>query len=111
MFCKAQSKGYREVISGICAKTLVYGEKTLFREFRMEAGSVLPKHSHFHEQTGYLVEGRMCLTIDGQTFDVEKGDCWCIPGDSEHSAEILEYSVAVEVFSPVREDCLPGGNK
>jgi hypothetical protein len=26
----------------------------------------------------------------------------------EHGAEVLEDSVAVEVFSPVREDYLPG---
>ena len=35
------------------------------------------------------------------------GDSWCIGGDVEHGAEILEDSVAVEVFSPVREDYLP----
>lgn len=35
------------------------------------------------------------------------GDSWCIPGGVEHSAEIAEDSVAVEVFSPVREDYLP----
>jgi len=31
-----------------------------------------------------------------------------IPGGVEHGAEVLEDSVAVEVFSPVREDYLPG---
>jgi hypothetical protein len=30
-----------------------------------------------------------------------------IPGDIEHQAEIIEDSVVVEVFSPVREDYLP----
>jgi len=89
-------------------KTLVFGEKTLFTEFRMEAGSILPKHSHPHEQTGCLIEGRMRLTIGDHAFEAEKGDSWCIPGTVEHGAEILEYSVAVEVFSPVREDYLPG---
>ncbi|MBW1749401.1 MAG: cupin domain-containing protein, partial [Deltaproteobacteria bacterium] len=36
------------------------------------------------------------------------GDSWCIHGDIEHGAEALEDSVLVEVFSPVREDYLPG---
>ncbi len=89
-------------------KTLVFGEKTLFTEFRMEAGNILPKHSHAHEQTGYLIEGRIRLTIGDHVFEAEKGDSWCIPGTVEHGAEILECSVAVEVFSPVREDYLPG---
>ena len=35
------------------------------------------------------------------------GDSWCIPGNVEHRAEVAQDSVAIEVFSPVREDYLP----
>jgi len=73
----------------------------------MEANSVLPKHSHPHEQTGYLVQGKIRFTIAQQTFDANPGDSWCIPANTAHSAEILENSLAIEVFSPVREDYLP----
>jgi mannose-6-phosphate isomerase-like protein (cupin superfamily) len=47
------------------------------------------------------------LSIGEDTFDVEPGDSWCIPGNVEHGAEVLENAVAVEAFSPVREDYLP----
>ena len=107
LFYKVNESGYRQVSPGIRLKTLVYGEKTLLSEFRMEANSLLPKHSHLHEQTGYLVEGKIKLTIGQQTFEVRPGDSWCIPGNTDHSAEILENSLAIEVFSPVREDYLP----
>jgi len=40
--------------------------KDLFTEFRMDAGAVLPKHAHIHEQTGYLTEGKIRLTIGEQ---------------------------------------------
>lgn len=107
MFQQANENGYKEVLPGIRLKTLVHGEKTLFAEFRMEAGSNLTKHSHPHEQTGYLVKGRIGLTIGDKTFEAGPGDAWAIPGNTEHSARILEDSVAIEVFSPVREDYLP----
>jgi len=107
LFYKVDESGYKQVLPGIRLKTLVYGEKTLVSEFRMEAQSVLPQHAHPHEQTGYLVEGRIRLTIGQQTFEADPGDSWCIPGNVGHSAEILEKSVAIEVFSPVREDYLP----
>ncbi|MGA3282356.1 MAG: cupin domain-containing protein [Smithella sp.] len=107
MFYKANQGGYKIVLPGIKLKTLVYGEKTLFTEFRMDAGSVLPRHAHIHEQTGYLIEGNIRLRIDEQVFEVEKGDCWSIPGNMEHSAEILKDSVAIEVFSPVRDEYIP----
>ena len=107
MFYKANQGGYKIVLPGIKLKTLVYGEKTLFTEFRMDAGSVLPQHAHIHEQTGYLIEGKIRLTIGEQVFEVEKGDCWSIPGNMEHGAEILKDSVAIEVFSPVRDEYIP----
>ena len=107
MFCKRSDNGYKQALDGIKLKTLAYGSKTLLAEFRLEKGSQLPRHAHPHEQTGYLVSGRIRLSIGEASFEAEPGDSWCIPGNVEHQAEILENSVAVEVFSPVREDYLP----
>jgi quercetin dioxygenase-like cupin family protein len=64
-------------------------------------------HAHPYEQTGYLVKGRIRLTIGADVHEVSPGDSWCISGGVLHGAEIIEESVAVEVFSPVREDYLP----
>ena len=106
LFYKVDTGGYKQALPGIKMKTLVYGEKTLFTEFRMERNSKLPRHAHVHEQTGYLVKGRVKLTIGHETFEANPGDSWCIPGNVEHGAEILEESIAIEVFSPVREEYL-----
>ncbi len=107
MFQKHSADGYTPAIAGIEQKTLVYGEKTLMAEFVLKKGSTLPQHAHPHEQTGYLVSGHIRLSIDGEANDVLPGDSWMIPGDVEHGADILEDSVAIEVFSPVRDDYLP----
>lgn len=107
MFRKASPSDYKSVLPGIELKTLVFGDKTLLSEFRLKAGSKLPLHSHVYEQTGYLVEGKIRLTIGDEVFVVEPGDSWCIASNVDHCAEILADSVAIEVFSPVREDYLP----
>ena len=107
MFGRYSTEGYRLALPGIRMKTICYGTRTLMTEFLLERGSTLPLHAHPHEQTGYLVKGHMRLTIGGQEHDVRPGDCWSIPGQAEHWAQVLEDSVAVEVFSPVREDYLP----
>jgi quercetin dioxygenase-like cupin family protein len=107
MFISATSDGYQEVLNGIRMKTLTYGEKTLMSEFRLTKGADLPAHQHPHEQIGYLVSGRIDLTIDGVVHAVRPGDSWCIPGGVTHSAKVHEDAVAVEVFAPVREDYLP----
>ena len=107
MFTKHTHDNYKALLPGIQMRTLVYGEKSLLSEFHLQGGSRLPFHAHPYEQTGYLVSGRIRLTIGDTAFEVEPGDSWCIPMNLTHGAEILEDSVAVEVFSPVREDYLP----
>ena len=66
------------------------------------------EHSHPHEQTGYLVKGRLRLRIGTREYEAQTGDSWCIPGGVEHGTEVIEDSIALEVFSPVRHDYLPG---
>lgn len=107
MFYKKNVDGYETRINGIEQKSLVYGERTLLVEFLLRKGSIVPKHSHPYEQTGYLISGHMIFTVDNEQYDARAGDSWCIPMNVEHSAEIPEDSVAVEMFSPVREDYLP----
>ncbi|MGE5405983.1 MAG: cupin domain-containing protein [Candidatus Saccharibacteria bacterium] len=107
MFSKKDSQGYTDVCSGIKRKTVVYGEKTLMTEFLLAKGSELPLHEHPQEQTGYLVSGAIVLTIGNKDYEVQPGDSWSIPGGVGHKAKIIEDSVAIEVFAPVREDYLP----
>ena len=104
MFAKTSKSGYIPAAPGIRRKTLVYGDKTLMTEFLLEKGTLLANHSHPHEQTGYLVSGHMILTVGNDSQEIRPGDSWMIPGDVEHHAEILEDSVAVEVFAPRREE-------
>ena len=111
MFAKHSRDEYHTPMAGIHMKTICYGTRTLMTEFRLDAGNELPVHSHPHEQTGYLVRGHIVLVIDGHEYDATPGDSWCIAPHVEHGARFLENSVAIEVFSPVREDYLPGKTK
>ena len=100
------SDGYHGIIDGIRIKTLNHGKHMLMSEFSLEKGSLLPAHSHVYEQTGYLVSGRMRLYIGDEAREIVPGDSWSIPGEVTHRAEVIEDSVAIEVFSPAREDYL-----
>ncbi|MBL7127944.1 MAG: cupin domain-containing protein [Ignavibacteria bacterium] len=104
MFYKKEIKNYKNPLNGIQFKPLLYGEKMLMTEFLLKERSVIPVHSHPQDQTGYLVSGKMKLYIEDEMFVVTPRDSWYIPGNVKHNAEILEDSIAIEVFSPVRED-------
>ena len=107
MFYKKDISNYVKALDGVNYKTLSYGSKTSLSEFRLAKGSIVPNHKHPHEQTGYMISGRMTFTIDGKNFNAEPGDSWCIPSNVEHGVEVHEDSIVIEVFSPVREDYLP----
>jgi len=107
MFGQHDISGYKEPIKGIRQKTLVYGSRTLMTEFLLDKNSILPEHSHPFEQTGYLVKGHILLKIGDTQHDTLPGDSWCIPADVRHGAQILDDSIAIEIFSPVREDYIP----
>jgi len=111
MFGIASRNGYKEIITGISIKTLSYGENSLLVEFLLKKGSALPEHNHVNEQTGYLVKGSIRLFIDGKSKVLHPGDSWTILSNVKHKAEILEDSVAIEVFSPRREDYIKYENK
>jgi quercetin dioxygenase-like cupin family protein len=107
MFYSIDPSGYRQALEGVSYKTLVHGERTLLAEFHLDKGAVVPTHSHPHEQTGYVVSGRMEFTIGDEHFDAVAGTSWCIPSDVPHGVTVLEDTVVIEVFSPVREEYLP----
>jgi quercetin dioxygenase-like cupin family protein len=106
MLYKKNSEGYKSNISGIDFKTLVHGQNTSLHEFKLYRGSIISKHSHIHEQTGYMISGKMKFILNDGEFLAEPGDSWCIPGNVEHGVHVLEDSVAIEVFSPVRQEYL-----
>ncbi len=45
-----------------------------------------------------MVSGKMRVNIGEETFEASPGNFWNIPDGVPHSADILEDSVAVEVF-------------
>ncbi|HET8945262.1 MAG TPA: cupin domain-containing protein [Dehalococcoidia bacterium] len=93
-----------EMLPGIVRRTLTAGDRMMLIEVTLEPATIVPMHTHPHEQTGYVVSGRMRLQIASETLDLNPGDAYMIPGGAEHEATALEPLVIVDVFSPPREE-------
>jgi len=96
MFYPNEAEKYKVLAEGVQMKSLAHGQKTHLCEFRIAQGGRVPEHSHPHEQTGYLVSGRVRFLVGGETFEAGPGDSWCLPGSVPHAADVLEDSVMVE---------------
>jgi quercetin dioxygenase-like cupin family protein len=83
----------------------VHGENMTVTLLELDAGKVVPEHSHVNEQVGILVEGSVTFTIDGETAEIEPGGMWVIPPHAPHSVVTgPEGAIIVEAFSPTRDD-------
>lgn len=45
-------------LSGVDRRTLVWGDQMLLAEMTVAKSARVPRHSHVHEQLGYLAKGR-----------------------------------------------------
>lgn len=66
------------------------------------AGTVSLVHDHPEEQFGYILKGSFEVTIGDETRLLAAGDCYFIPGGVAHQFQMIEDSVAIDVFSPPR---------
>ncbi len=106
MIVRESDKNYVDAIAGVKRKTLAVGEQGMMMQFSLAEGAILPLHRHLHEQIGYLLTGKMTMTIEGIDYQLQAGDSWSIPGQAEHGVQVLEEALVVEVFVPIREDYL-----
>jgi quercetin dioxygenase-like cupin family protein len=84
---------------------LAWGDTLMLSVVELEPGSIVPMHSHPHEQAGIVLEGEFDLTIGGETRRVRKGDMYIIPGGVEHAVVTgNEKAVALDIFHPIREE-------
>lgn len=93
-----------ETSFGAYRRTMATTDKMMLVEFFFPRNTVVPEHSHMHDQIGYVVRGQMEFNIGGETQTCNPGDSYAIPGDVLHSARSTVDTVLVEVFSPPRED-------
>ncbi|CAM5773632.1 cupin [Labrys miyagiensis] len=98
----------RTVIPGFHGR-FAHSHTMTYVMWQIDAGAVLPLHSHPHEQVVHQFEGRMELTIDGVTHLVTPGMMAVIPPHAPHSALALTACRTMDVFYPLREDYMGTG--
>ena len=81
-----------------CIASLSQSEthQILFMQFEEE--TLLPEHTHA-AQIGFVLEGRIDLTINGQLHTYGKGDRYYIPAGVSHSGKIYKGYADITLFN------------
>ncbi|MDA0734947.1 MAG: cupin domain-containing protein [Chloroflexi bacterium] len=103
-FKDASERTSLDLAPGVRTQTF-WGENILLSMVTFEANSLVPNHTHPHEQAGIMVEGELELSIDGEVRLLKPGDMYIIPGNVEHFARTGDTAAkALDIFSPVRAE-------
>lgn len=98
----------RELAPGVTAK-IASGEKLMFSLVTLGPDSVVPEHSHPHEQMGIMMSGDMELTVAGESRRLSANEIYLVPGGVLHKVVTgPRGAVALDAFSPPREEYRQG---
>lgn len=79
----------------------VMGEHAMLSYVKLTKGFRLESHHHANEQMAVVMSGKICFGLaDGSSVTLGPGEVLHIPPDAPHSAEALEDTVVLDVFSP-----------
>jgi quercetin dioxygenase-like cupin family protein len=103
-FVPAGIGSHHDLFPGVSIVTTA-GEKMMLSVVNFVADSVVPDHSHPHEQMGIMISGRLEFTVGGVARILGPGDVWRIPGGIVHRVRAVDGpAAALDVFHPIRED-------
>ena len=98
----------REKMNELVTRQVLHGDTITVARLELRQGAFVPIHSHANEQISMITVGAVEFELDGKKIVVRAGEMLQIPGNVPHSALALQDSVAVDIFSPVREDWRSG---
>ena len=93
-----------EELNPLIIRRYISAQNVTLARFQLKRGCFIPEHQHENEQIASVLEGALKLSLNGQDFIVRPGEMLVIPPNQPHSAEALEDTLVLDVFSPPRSD-------
>ena len=93
----------KQIVTGITGH-YVHGDLQTLGYIFIKKGSVVPEHHHPHEQITFILDGQLDMLIDGELHSLKNGMYHIIHSNVPHSAVAITDVVAIDTFSPVREE-------
>ncbi len=105
MYTENKAVASQDLKGGVTRKILSYSQNLMAVELHFPKGAIGAKHSHPHEQIGYIVSGSLIYQEEGcGDKELHTGDTYYVKPGAEHGVLILEDTVLLDIFTPMRED-------
>lgn len=94
----------KEQLNPLYARQVIHADNVTVARIYMKKGCEVAEHSHHNEQVSMIEKGALKFKMGATEKLAKPGEVVRIEPNVLHSAEAMEDSVMVEVFSPRRQD-------
>lgn len=94
----------QDIGGGILMQNFGQGEGMSVLHWNMEDGSIVDWHEHPHEQFGYVIKGGFKIFMGKEEYELQAGDAYFVPPNTQHRFIALGETEAIDVFHPIKED-------
>ena len=103
-FASLSSLDLQRIWDGVHGR-VVHGDRLTVGVIELDAGSIVPEHSHDHEQLGMCLSGSLLFHVGDESRELGAGDTWTIPSNVPHEVQVgPQGAVVIDVFAPTRDD-------
>lgn len=97
-----------EHVHELFSRRFISGDQMTMARIFLKKGCLVPRHNHESEQLTTVFSGALKFLIGGEEIIVRGGETLLIPAYVYHSAEAVEDTHEMDVFSPIRVDWIEG---
>ena len=112
MFVENKDVPVTDLGGGVTRKILSYSPGLMAVELHFEPGAKGAPHSHPHEQIGYIISGRLIYKEEGEEDRLlSAGDTYYVKPNAVHGIDVLDDTMLLDIFTPMREDFVNANQK
>ena len=97
-----------EQLNPLVTRRMIHSGQMTIARLELQKGAAVPEHAHVNEQVCTVERGALEFSIEGRRQVVRAGESLVIPPNVPHGVVALEDSVAMDIFTPRREDWISG---
>jgi quercetin dioxygenase-like cupin family protein len=98
-------------VSATYLRKIAYGESLTVAKVEVQAGEITQTHSHESEEVIYVLSGSWLFHLPEGDVTLRCGQMLFIPSGVDHSSEVLEDTIALDICSKSRPDWHSGVDK
>jgi quercetin dioxygenase-like cupin family protein len=102
------NKVEREELNPSLSRQVIHSDHMTVARMYLQKGCLVPEHSHHNDQISMIEQGSAKFVVAGVERVLKAGEAMRIPPNVPHHVEALEDCVALDLFSPRREDWIRG---